>query len=555
MAAKTNILDPRPKVLSNPLRLAERRGLEEIKSEKLLIYDNTKLDLNNYRVILTTLQSHLENRGFQQIEIFRETIRGKDETQIKLLAEAMAARGVKGAVLTLSDMGVSPAMVLLTIAMEKAGIPAVCLTAGPGSQLAEGVACYRAGRLCLVDLDISPGSSADQIKTLVTNEIDSIIDLLCGQQQKVERSTLIENRFEKPTPADDGYLRLQGEDNSDEDLIDEISVMEAVADRFEAHGIGDGLPVIPATKSRVAAMLRSSPLEPQHVFCRGIGPTGVAITVRDLALNAVMAGCKPEYMAVLVAAMTGVCDPAYNLFQAITTSHGGGNCLLVSGPLAAELGINSGQGCLGAGVRANATIGRAISLTLRNCCRIISGFSDLSCLSSPAAYTYCFAESMEHSPWPTINAEQYSAETTTVSVLKAESPHNIADLAGTRGDRFLQTVADCCTTLGSNNAYLPGSLVVVLSPDHARLIVKDGYTKSSVQQYLHDKVGHPTEKLLGRGFVGIGPTETNDNSFFKVTRSPQDIEVVVAGGRGGHSCVIIPWSLHSELVVTPVTPL
>ena len=553
MVSKTKILDPRPKVLSKPLQLAKRLGLEQFKTEKLLIYDNSKLDLNNYRVVLTALQSHFENRGFQQIEIFRETIRGKDENQIKLLAEEMAARGAKGAVLTLSDMGVSPAMVLLTIAMEKAGIPAVCLTAGPGTQLAEGVACYRAGRLCLVALDISPASSAGQIEAVVANQIDAIIDLLSGQQQKVESSTLIENRYEQPVPADDGYLRLSNEADAEEQLVDEISLMEAVADRFEAHGIGDGLPVIPATESRVAAMLRNCPLGPQHVFCRGIGPTGAAITVRDLAINAVMAGCKPEYMAVLVAAMTGVCDPAYNLFQAITTSHGGGNCILVSGPLTEKLGINSGQGCLGAGVRANATIGRAINLTLRNCCRIIPGFSDLSCLSSPAAFTYCFAESTKNSPWPTINAERYSAEATTVSVLMAESPHNIADLAGTRGDRFLQTVADCCTTLGSNNAYLPGSLIVVLSPDHAQLVVRDGYKKKSIQQYLHDNLGHPTEKLIGRGFVGIGPADTNENSFFKATRSPQDIEVVVAGGRGGHSCVIIPWSLHSELVVTPVT--
>ena len=552
MLPEIAIFDPRPKILSHPLKLAKRTRLEELKKEKLLLYDNTKLDLNNYRTVLTTFQSHLKSNGFQQIEIFRQTIRGKNEKQIKLLADDMVATGAKGAILTLGDMGVTPAMVVLTIALEKAGVPAVCITAGPGNQLAKGFAYYRARRLCLVGLDMDPGSSIEQIEKEVTCRFDSIIDFLSGQQKKVEISALLENRFDQPITANNDCRAPRDEGSTEGQTAGEMDLLEAVADVFEAHCIGDGLPVIPATEDRVSAMLRTCPLEPQHIFCQGIGPTGSAITVKDLAINAVMAGCRPDYMAVLAAAMTAVCDPAYNLFQAITTSHGGSNCILVSGPLTKELKMNSGQGCLGAGNRANATIGRAVNLTLRNSCRLIPGFSDLSCLSSPADYSYCFAESTENSPWPTINAERFSSETTTVAVLRAEPPHNIADLAATRGDRFLETIADCCTTLGSNNAYLPGSLVVVLSPDHSRLLVRDGYNKETIRHYLHANVGHPVQKLVGRGFVGMGPSDENDTSFFKATRSSKDIEVVVAGGSGGHSGVIIPWSLHSELVIKPV---
>lgn len=547
------IIDPRPRAIARSLSLAKRMRLEDLKKEKLLILDNTKLDLGNYRTVLTTLESRLKRKGFQKIEIFRQTIRGKNGNQIKQMAGKMAGLGAKAAILTLSDMGVSPAMVLLAIALEEAGIPTVCVTAGPGIQLAQAVAYYRAGRLCLVGLDLYPGSTATQIEKEVSDQVNTIVEMLCGWQEEIEAKTLIDNIHEQPPPASDGYLIIEANTDFGEHLKDgHEGKLKAVYNQFEKNSIGDGLPVIPPTEERVARIMRYCSVEPDHIFGSDIGPTGSPITARDLAINAVMAGCKPEYMPVLVTAMTALCDPAYNLFQSITTSHGGGNLILISGPLAAEIGINSGQGCLGPGTRANATIGRAVNLTLRNSCRVITGFSDLSCLSSPAEYSYCFAESIENSPWATINAERYGPETTTVSVLMAESPHNIVDFASSNGDGFLETVSDCCTSLGSNNAYLPGTLVVVLAPNHAQLLVKDGFDKNSIRQYLHDKVGNRTEKLIKRGFVGMGPKDEKIDPFFKATRSPKDIEVVVAGGKGGHSCVIIPWSLHSDLVVKPI---
>jgi len=547
------IIDPRPRAIKHSLSLAKRQRLEDLRKETLLILDNSKLDLGNYRTILTILESRLKRKGFQKIEIFRQTIRGKDGRQIKQMAGEIVGLGAKVAILTLSDMGVSPAMVLLTLSLEAAGIPTVCVTAGPGTQLAQAVAYYRAGRLCLVGLDVYPGSSATQIEKEISDQVDTIVEMLCGRQAEIEAKTLIENIHEQPPPASNGFLSIDTRTDSGGHLSGcHEGVLEAVHNQFEKNSIGDGLPVIPPTEERVARIMRYCPVDPDHVFGSDIGPSGSPITARDLAVNAVMSGCKPEYMVVLATAMTALCDPAYNLFQSITTSHGGGNLILISGPIAAELGINSGQGCLGPGTRANATIGRAVNLTLRNSCRVITGFSDLACLSSPAEYSYCFAESIENSPWATINAERYGPETTTVSVLMAESPHNIVDFASSSGDGFLETVSDCCTSLGSNNAYLPGNLIVVLAPDHAQLLAKDGYYKRSIRQYLHDKVGKRTQKLIRRGFVGIGPKDEKRDPFFKATRSPQDIEVVVAGGKGGHSCVVIPWSLHSDLVVKPI---
>src|SRR6185436_566591 len=153
-----------------------------------------------------------------------------------------------------------------------------------------------------------------------------------------------------------------------------------------------GLPVIPPTAKRVDAMLGFTDRDPEQGLVNEIPPSGATITVRSLAVNAVMAGCRPAYFPILVAAFQAIADPAYRAFQGAITTHPSGNAIVVSGPLADELGIASGPGCLGPGFRANATIGRAINLTIMNVARAIPGKSDLGVFGSPAEFTYCFAE-------------------------------------------------------------------------------------------------------------------------------------------------------------------
>src|SRR4029077_17249190 len=133
-----------------------------------------------------------------------------------------------------------------------------------------------------------------------------------------------------------------------------------------AAEVGDGLPVIPPTEKRVAAMLQFTDLDSDDVFVRELPPRGASVMVRSLAVNAVMAGCRPEYFPVLVAVFQAVSDPAYRAYQGAITTHPSGNAVVVSGPLAEELGIQSGYGCLGPGFRANATIGRAVNLAIMN---------------------------------------------------------------------------------------------------------------------------------------------------------------------------------------------
>ena len=181
------------------------------------------------------------------------------------------------------------------------------------------------------------------------------------------------------------------------------------------------------------------------------------------------------------------------------------------------------------------------------------GICDLDCIASQAEFTYCFAEEPSLAQWQMINEEQYDAETTTVYVLKAEPQHDIIDFLSLNGHDLLDTITDCCTTLGSNNAYMPGPLVLVLTPDHGMMLKNSGYTKDMIREHIHLRAVHDVPMVRDRGLVPVRPPEFANKHPMPVTRTPKDVEIVVVGGRGGHSGVILPWALHSEGIVLPVT--
>ena len=265
-----------------------------------------------------------------------------------------------------------------------------------------------------------------------------------------------------------------------------------------------------------------------------------------------MAGCKPTAMPILVATFKALNSPLYNFNQSVTTSHPGGNLVLVSGPIAQELGISGKQGCQGPGWPANATIGRAVNLVIMNVLRSVPGVCDLDCIASQAEFTYCFAEEPELAEWSMINEDHYDAETTTVYVLKAEPIHDVIDFLSLDGYDLLDTITHCCTTLGSNNAYMPGPMVICLVPDHAKLLKKAGYTKRMIQEHIHTYAYHEVPMVRNRGLVPVRPESFKNRHPMPVTRYPEDVQVVTIGGRGGHDGIILPWALHSEGIVEAV---
>ena len=548
------LLDPRGLQERPVIKLAPRVRIDNLKQGPILFYDNTKLSFCNYGEVFVRIKERFREMGIRNFIDYRETVRGKDTKALEQYAAMLAAEKPVAAVVALGDMGTSPATCIVTIALEKLGIPSVYVTAPPGGDLVEGVAVYRAGNLCLCKIDIYQASTKEEVRHEIDLKWDHILNSLTAQGEKLGKAAHIDFKMDLVPPAKDGLLPVMNAiDVRDDKLYEPGCYMEEVMDYLDREHIGDGLPVIPPTQSRLEKMFAYCPFDPKTVLCREVGPTGKDITVRDVAIASVMAGCKPQAMPILITAFKALADPRYNLLQSVTTSHPGGNMVLVSGPIAQEIGISGKQGCLGPGYPVNATIGRAVNLVILNVCRAVPGICDLDCIASQAEFTYCFAEEPGLAQWKMINEEHYDAKTTTVYVLKAEPQHDIIDFLSLNGHDLLDTITDSCTTLGSNNAYIPGPLVLVLTPDHGMMLKNSGYTKDRIREHIHLRAVHDVPMVNNRGLVPVRPPEFANRHPMPVTRSPKDIEMVVVGGRGGHSGVILPWALHSESIVLPVT--
>ena len=222
----------------------------------------------------------------------------------------------------------------------------------------EGVAVYRAGNLCLCKIDIYQASTVEEVRNEIDLKWDYIIDSLTAEPKKLREVAHIDFKMDIIPPAGNGLLPVTDSIKVQEDRLYEPGCyMEEIMDYLDREHIGDGLPVIPPTQSRLDKMYAYCPWDPGTVLWREVGPTGKDVSVKDVAIAAVMAGCKPQAMPVLVAAFKALADRRYNLLQSVTTSHPGGNMVLVSGPIAQQIGLSGKQGCLGPGYPANATVG------------------------------------------------------------------------------------------------------------------------------------------------------------------------------------------------------
>lgn len=545
------ILDPRGIQERPRIRLAKRPTLDELRRGKILFYNNTKLGFCNYYTVFDRIKEHLTELGITNFVEYTETVRGKNQEKLYDYAAMLAEEKPTAAIVAFGDMGTSSSTTVVAIALEKLGIPTVYMTAPPGSAITEGVAVYRAGHLCLCSVDIYQGSTVEEVAEQVDLKWDYIISCLTANGDELLRLANIDFKIDKTAPAQDGFLPFLPE-YDEEKAKEPGAFMEDINDYFNEMHISDGLPIIPPTKARYERMLEYCPWPEDTVLTDPSGPSGKSVTVRDVAIAAVMAGCKPHAMPVLVAAFRALNSPLYNFNQSVTTSHPGGNLVLVSGPIAQEIGISGKQGCQGPGWPENATIGRAVNLVIMNVLRSVPGVCDLDCIASQAEFTYCFAEEPELAEWNMINEDHYDSETTTVYVLKAEPIHDVIDFLSLDGYDLLDTITHCCTTLGSNNAYMPGPMVICLVPDHAKLLKRDGFTKEMIQEHIHTYAYHEVPMVRGRGLVPVRPESFKNRHPMPVTRTPRDVEVVTIGGRGGHDGIILPWALHSEGIVEPL---
>ena len=328
----------------------------------------------------------------------------------------------------------------------------------------------------------------------------------------------------------------------------------ALQDWFEEKGFTDGLPVVPPTPELVAAMVAASGL-PAGDEVAAVAPSYAMATVEKIAINAVMAGCKPAYMPVIVAAVRAMAKPEFNLAGIQGTTHPVAPLVLVNGPIREKLGINCSSGVFGQGYRANATIGRAVRLVLMNIGQGLPGRTDMSTLGSPAKFSFCAGENEERSPWEPCHVEHgFAREDDAVLVHGGEAPHNIQDHGSDNPDDLLKTVASVMGTMGNNNVGLGGEMMLVLGPEHAAILARGGLSKNDVRDELHrrlrfrfDAIGTRLRDWYRnrRPAVNCGP-DVKEIAYFD---DPKQILIAVAGGPGLHSVVIPGFGGMSQHVV------
>ena len=336
--------------------------------------------------------------------------------------------------------------------------------------------------------------------------------------------------------AIDSYLQVPGV------AMEGIDDSEGATDLARARGWGDGLPIVPPTADRVERMLGYCDRPWDAPIAQEPPRNGEATPLR-IAANAVMAGCRPEYFPLIVLAIEAMCDEAFNLYGLQTTTHPVAPLVIVNGPVARELDVNGGHNAFGPGWQANATIGRAVRLTLLNIGGAIPTIGDMATMGQPGKYSFVVAENEAASPWEPLHVERgFAHETSTITVVGAEGPHNINDHESDTGEGILSMVAGTVGITGHNNVYYRSEPMLALGPEHARTIASDGYSKADVKRYVFEHATVPLgkfsrrnyERRLLKNFPGRyddAPPETP----VPPCQSADDVMVIVLGGAGKHS--------------------
>ncbi len=311
---------------------------------------------------------------------------------------------------------------------------------------------------------------------------------------------------------------------------------QAIELAFE-KGWTDGLPVVPPTEARVRAMLDAVGLEPGHQIAF-ITNRQVAVTAEKVAINAAMAGCKPEYMPVVVAAIEGIADPKWAYHGPATSTAGAAVLLIVNGPVARALDFNSGDNLFGPGWRANATVGRAVRLVMRNVIGTLPGKLDRGTLGHPGKYAYVIAENEADSPWTPLHVERGSRpEQSAVTVMAAMAPHQFYNQLSNTAAGVLTTLCD--TMRNPGQAGQP-NYCVVLAGEHVRTIAADGWSKADIRKFIFENTKSSVAHLKRTGRAPGAVKPEDETALRPLVASPEDILVVAAGGRAGSFSAYIP---------------
>ncbi len=317
------------------------------------------------------------------------------------------------------------------------------------------------------------------------------------------------------------------------DLLEFDGASDVIEHYFRA-GWTDGLPIVPPTPDKVRDFLDYAGLSPSEIL--GTEPTkGRVITAEKAAINAVMAGCMPEYFPVVLSAVGALCEPQFNLHAITVSTMGAAVLAVVNGPIANDLAMNSSVSVFGPGHRANATIGRAIRLIIINVTGALPGVLDKATLGHPGKYTWCIAEGEEVSPWEPLHVERgMDANSSAITLFAGLSATQVSNHTGNYPEAILTSFRDAMFAAG----YGQGEVVVVLCPEHVGYLGGAGWSKADVKRFLHENAQRTVEQWAASGHMT--PDGARADTMLTTATSEDSITLIVAGGFAGAFSQVIP---------------
>jgi hypothetical protein len=354
-----------------------------------------------------------------------------------------------------------------------------------------------------------------------------------------------------PGVADELAVRFRGSSLRSRRV--DLAELEDEAEAMFDRGWTDGLPVVPPTEARVLRMLDGT-TRPSDEIVAVVPPDLVECSVEKVAVNAVLAGCKPEYLPVVLACVEAACTDEFNMHGLLATTYFSGPMVLVNGPIARAIGMNSGGNALGQGNRANATIGRALQLVVRNVGGGKPGGIDRATLGNPGKYTFCFAEDEQGSPWESLAVERgFAPDASTVTLFAGEGPRAVIDQLSREPESLARSLAACLRTVAHPKLPMGIDAFLVVSPEHARVFADAGWSKARVKEELHGLLQlDGAEIVRGAGGIAEGVPEAFAGAVLPKFR-PDGLWLVHAGGGAGLFSAIIGGWINGATGSQPVT--
>lgn len=434
------------------------------------------------------------------------------------------------------------------VAIEKLGKPAVVIDCAPflaDSKNSATSAGMPDLKILIISLASTLGRPAADLEKAAEEVAGAIIDALTKEAP-------VSKAEPPPAPKSAKVFSFTGKDYG--------KAVENMEKFFLANRWSDGLPTVPPTKEAVETMLKGTNLPRDHVVGIVEPKKGIA-TVEKIAINAAMAGARPAYLSVIIAVVQALTDPAFDLYGVQCTGGLAAPLLIISGPIIKDLNINFSYSTAGPGWRANSTIGRAMRLILINLGQAWPGVNDMKDFGNPAKFGILIAENEAQTPpgWPPLRVQEgFRPETSTISVYPSQSYRQVGPSRVWMSvlERPLEQLK---TSLQTDVTHWGEEVVLALSPTHAEVLAKHGYKPDSLKKDLFEKSRVPRKKFGPRPLGGYGASsgvpkwidDLPDDGLVPIVPKPEDIKILVAGGRGPGSGVFIDrWGFGESHFVT-----